>query len=320
MIIEQINARWWFALNGLIRRAMVRGAPGFGPPKIVLTEYPKSGGTWITQMLAAYLGVPNPRNRLPPRRRCVVHGHFMDVAGANDTVVVWRDGRDVMVSYYYYALQERPTIRSGWVRMHRRRIGMDDVRDVRDVHRYLPRFIEYCFTSGLPRGMSWASFAEVWKSRTDCVETSYEAMTADPKREMTRLLGAVTHPARRPQRPARRCGIDPPGALVDDARLDACIAAFSFEKVTGRKRGDEDTESFVRKGIVGDWKSKFSREAREVFDHYAGRTLTGPGSSAPGPDAAARAPFSFQRPENLKIVQTVMITISTSSSTPRCSM
>ena len=45
MIIERIDARWWRKLNGLIQRAMVRNAPGFGPSKIVLTEYPKSGGT-----------------------------------------------------------------------------------------------------------------------------------------------------------------------------------------------------------------------------------------------------------------------------------
>ena len=256
---------WQIRLNGLVRHAMVRGAPGFGPPKVVLTEYPKSGGTWVGQMLAEYLAIPNPRNRVPPRRRCLVHGHYLRVARSNDTVLVWRDGRDAMVSYYYYALIDDPTLRRGWVDGHRRRLGIRDDRDVLDVQRHLPGFIEYCFTDGPPRGMTWASFAAAWKGRAGkggagkcrarVAETSYEAMIADPRREMAKLLRALSV------------------AGIDDARLDACIAKYSFEAVTGRRRGEEDPASFVRKGIGDDWKNKFTREARQVFDRHAGHTL-----------------------------------------------
>ena len=255
MIAGQNNAYWWLKLNGFIRHAMVRGAPGFGPPKVVLTEYPRSGGTWVGQMIAEYLGIPNPRRRLPPRRRCLVHGHYLRVARPNDTVVVWRDGRDVMVSYYYYVLLDRPTTRRGWASGHRKRLGIGDVRDARDVRRYLPGFIEYCFADGPPRGMTWAGFADAWKGRAGYAETRYEAMLAEPRREMAKILRALSVPE------------------IDGARLDACIAKFSFETVTGRRRGEEDAANPVRKGVVGDWKSKFTREAREVFDHYAGRTL-----------------------------------------------
>ena len=80
MVADQVNAWWWFKLNGLVRHAAVRAVPGFGPSKIVLTEHPKSGATRIGQMVAAYLGVPHPRNRLPPRRRCIVQGHYLQTA------------------------------------------------------------------------------------------------------------------------------------------------------------------------------------------------------------------------------------------------
>ena len=252
MIVEQINARWWLRLNGLIRHAMVRNVPGFGPPKIVLTEHPKSGGTWVSQMIAEYLSIPNPRNRLPPRRRCVVHGHFLHVADANDLVVMWRDGRDVMVSYYYHTLFEKPTMIQGWANSQQKRLGIEDAHDVQ---RYLPRFIDYCFTDGPPRNMSWTSFVETWKNRTGHVETSYEAMKENPRREMRKILQYLS--------------VD----QVDDTMLDPCISKFSFENVTGRKPGEENTCCFVRKGIVGDWKNKFTREAREVFDHHAGQAL-----------------------------------------------
>ena len=252
MIVEQINARWWFKLNGLIRYAMARNIPGFGPPKIVLTEHPKSGGNWVSQMLAEYLEIPNPRNRLPPRCRCIVHGHFLHVAEANKTIVMWRDGRDVIVSHYYYHLFHRRTIMPGWAEAQQKRLG---IKDARDVQRYLPRFIEYCFTDGPPRHMSWKSFAETWKSRTGYVETSYEAMQQNPGHELKKILDYLqVH-------------------YIDDAKLNSCISKFSFENVTGRKSGEEDAYSFVRKGIVGDWKNKFTRESREVFDQYAGQTL-----------------------------------------------
>lgn len=255
MIVNLSNAPWRYKMNGAVRHAMVRGIPGFGPPKVVLTEYPKSGGTWLCQMIAEYLGIPHPRNRPPPRRRCVVQGHYFDVSHCNDTIVMWRDGRDVMVSYYYYALLERPTTRRRWTIGHRQRLGINGADDVLDVGRYLPRFIEYCFTQGLPRGMTWVNFTDAWKERTGYVEARYEAMITEPRSELVRILRAIS------------------ASEIDSARLDASIAKYAFEAVAGRKSGEEDAHSRVRKGIVGDWKGKFTREAREVFDHYAGQTL-----------------------------------------------
>jgi hypothetical protein len=106
-MVKQFQNRWRRRLNNLIKQAMVRNVRGFGPPKIVLTEHPKSGGTWVSQMISEYLNIPNPRGRMPPRCRCVLHGHYLYVAGANDTIVMWRDGRDMVVSHYYYHLRAR---------------------------------------------------------------------------------------------------------------------------------------------------------------------------------------------------------------------
>lgn len=252
MIVEQINARWWFRLNGLIRHAMVRNIPGFRQPKIVLTEYPKSGGTWLSQMIAEYLGLPNPKNRLPPRSPCVLHGHFLDVNRSNAIIVMWRDGRDVMVSHYYFHLFYRRLVLPSMSGALQKRLG---IKDINDIQYNLPRFIEYCFTVRLPKSMTWTSFTETWKNQNGYIDTRYEALRKNPRRELTKILEYLSvH-------------------TIDDAKLDDCISKFSFENVTGRNTGEEDAYSFVRKGIVGDWKNKFTREAREVFDHYAGQTL-----------------------------------------------
>lgn len=252
MIVERRDSRWWRRLHNGIKYAMVHNVPGFGPPKIVLTEHPKSGGNWVCQMLAEYLNVPHTRNRLPPNRRCIIHGHYLYVANANDTIVMWRDGRDVIVSHYYYHLFHRRTTMPGWAEQQQERLGIEDAHNIQH---NLPRYIEYCFTDGPPYNMTWSSFVETWKNRTDHVETSYEAMRENPAREMKKILEYLSVHS------------------IDETKLDSCIAKFSFENVAGRKPGEEDAYNFVRKGIVGDWKNHFTREAREVFDHYAGQSL-----------------------------------------------
>ena len=50
--------------NDLVRAGMVRLLSGV-LPLYVVNEYPKSGGTWVGQMLGRALDVPFPRNRPP---------------------------------------------------------------------------------------------------------------------------------------------------------------------------------------------------------------------------------------------------------------
>ncbi len=60
---------------------------------------------------------------------------------------------------------------------------------------------------------------------------------------------------------------------VDVTLVKDAIAYYSFARQAGRERGEENRQSFMRKGIKGDWKNYFSTEARQVFDHYAGDLL-----------------------------------------------
>jgi hypothetical protein len=89
--------------NELIRAGMVyllSGALGLH----IVNEFPQSGGTRVGQMLGRALGVPFPRNRFPAFRSSIMHGHYLGAWGMKNVVVVWRDGRDVMVSWYHQQL------------------------------------------------------------------------------------------------------------------------------------------------------------------------------------------------------------------------
>jgi hypothetical protein len=64
-------------------------------PFYIVNKYPKIRGTGVGQMLGRALGVPFPRERFPMLGTSIMHGHSW---GMKNVIVVWRDGRDVMVS------------------------------------------------------------------------------------------------------------------------------------------------------------------------------------------------------------------------------
>ena len=43
---------------------------------VLVMEFPKSGGTWLGQLIAGYLEIPFPRNRIPTLKRSLYHGHY----------------------------------------------------------------------------------------------------------------------------------------------------------------------------------------------------------------------------------------------------
>lgn len=218
----------------------------------VVNEYPKSGGTWIGQMLGSALGVPFPRNRFPALRSSIMHGHYGSPWGISKPVVIWRDGRDLMVSWYHHNLFINE-------RSDRRQIARSQkdlpFHDYADVRANLPAFIEYAFTRQPYPRFSWTDFVNRWHGRRGVVYTKYEVMHQDTARELQRVFHELT------------------GRQLEPERAREIAATFSFARQSGRQSGEEDKNSFMRKGIVGDWQNHFSPEARALFDHYAGDAM-----------------------------------------------
>lgn len=251
MISEQRDSAWWFALNGAARAALVRGANPFAFYPLI-NEYPKSGGSWLSQMLGAALGLPNPRNRLPLLRSSIMHGHYLQPQGLKNVVLVARDGRDVIVSLYHHLISAN-NFASSRGQDHAR--GVLRFGDPAAVAHNLPSFIEANARGELHPRFGWGEFYARWIGHP-CIraETRYEAMLADAAGELYRIQRAL-------------------GGFVSREECEAIADRFSFARQAGRRPGQEDRGSFLRKGIAGDWRRIFTRAAAEVFDRYHGDTL-----------------------------------------------
>lgn len=238
-----------------VRYGMVHLLSGI-MPLYVVNEYPKSGGSWLAQMLSEALDVPFPRNQVPGPRPSILHGHYLRSWGMRNVVAVWRDGRDVMVSWYHQCLFSHQRGNEHLVEAVRKELPLRDYDDLRES---LPAFIEYSFTRQKHPAFSWTDFWNQWHNRKGVTHVRYEDMLTDAARELRRV----------------HCGLT--GRELDADQAAEIAARFSFSNQSGRKPGDEDKASFLRKGIAGDWRNQFSPEARFVFDKYAGEALISAG-------------------------------------------
>jgi hypothetical protein len=76
------------------------------------------------------------------------------------------------------------------------------------------------------------------------------------------------------------------GVQADEAAIAAALEASSFEKLSGRKPGEENPRSFFRKGVVGDWKGRLDEAALAVLDERCGGIMRAEGYADAATEAA----------------------------------
>lgn len=250
-MLQQKNSASWVKLNGLLRYVLMHTATRTFPLYVV-NEYPKSGGSWVGEMLSDALEIPFPRNRLPMLQASILQGHVMQSWNMHNVVLVWRDGRDVLISQYYHWLFENDRGNARLVAQCRADLQFADYSDVTA---NLVPFMAYVFENKRYPRMSWKEFADRWAGNQQCVHVWYEKLRAEPTEELCRIVRELT------------------GRDIDQDQARQIVASQSFEKISGRRAGIENKSSFMRKGIVGDWKNHFNQDARERFFAYAGDVL-----------------------------------------------
>lgn len=85
-------------------------------------------------------------------------------------------------------------------------------------------------------------------------EVRYEHLLERPVEEVGRLLGFL-------------------GANDSEEAAKRCVEIASFERGSSRKRGQEDSASRSRKGVIGDWANVFTEEDKRAYKEIAGDSL-----------------------------------------------
>ncbi|MFO0837730.1 MAG: sulfotransferase domain-containing protein [Phycisphaerae bacterium] len=223
--------------------------------RIILTEFPKSGGTWVTTMLGDAQCLPRRdlytnddwvrfnifvhpwyehalSTRFPAE--CVIKSHELPdsslIAGSDKKLHLVRDGRDAVVSWWHHE------------------------SDLELSNGFRERFDENFDDFVRQRAARWSTYVRAWRE-TRVPELRYEAFLADPLGQLRDALLALDLP-------------------IDQIRLRMAVAANSrqrvhrsFERILPRRN------VFVRKAVVGDWRTHFSPRNIVDFKRVAGDAL-----------------------------------------------
>ena len=176
-----------------------------------------------------------------------------------------RDGRDVIISLYHHYLiwNEKNRINPKDVKYHRSKLKFSNYNDIRN---NLPRFIEYVFNHSPSKFQqftymgNWSDYNQKWNefNNENCntIMVKYEDLLKNTYLEMIRILEKSFKIKE-----------------IDEKKLGYVVDKYSFENQTNRLKGIENRNSFLRKGISGDWKNYFEDESAELFNQYAGDIL-----------------------------------------------
>lgn len=225
------------------------------PRRVLVNSIPKSGTTWVRTMMAALPGYEeHPMNGVAARdpqslrelkRGYVFHGHLSPSAEVFDviaeldirTVFVYRDLRDVIVSNYFHLTELNPDRAPDWMQGKTKEelFHADVLREwCVPVKRY-PQIREWEANPGIPT-------------------VRYEELKLDTAGAMRRVLSEMSF-------------------NVTPGIVEHVVETASFERLSGRRPGEEDPSSPQRKGIVGDWRNHFSERNKRALKERYGELL-----------------------------------------------
>lgn len=226
-------------------------------PLVFVVGYPKTGTTWVCQLVADYLQLPFPRfSLLPVGCPAVVHGHERVWKRYPKCVYVMRDGRDAVVSQYFHIAQTIPEGDHPRLTARQRRMFPGLVNKA-NVHDNFPGFVDRMMTRPQSSRANWGEHVRSYyeSDNPNVVLIRYEDLLHDGEAALARAMARLT------------------GEEADLDRVRDALRRFSFERQAGRRRGVEQPSSFLRKGQVGDWANYFTRQAAETFDRACGEML-----------------------------------------------
>ena len=246
---QPIKKRLYQAVNGVIvfcagKRLRV----------VHVLEYPKCGGSWVRNMLQTYFESELYFNDRIISPRTIVHRHSLFKKMYSNPVVLFRDPRDVLVSFYFH--EKMHQAQGDNMEIHR----YFTFADSKDVKEDIANYLCVKLSKKTDPYFQYSDFIRSWLNRDGVCYTSYEAFRTDPDKELRRVLISL-------------------GELYDEEKALNSIEYNNFENATlrkygvSRKSGEEDNQRFQRKGIVGDWTNYCNERSCKILDDHFGELL-----------------------------------------------
>jgi Sulfotransferase domain len=237
--------------------------------------YPKSGNTWLCFLLAYCLNAEyddldapgiHPTNEYQRRyvKGGLAHQSYQNQVGQilkthcqgeelpnadQPLVYLVRDGRDVMVSYYffnraYFNPRNFSLAKKCLIKIRNLvRLGLNNRASQQDFSLFLHK-----------RTKEWVSHVTTWLDRNPTSVVRYEDLKTIPEQTLQQLFQDL--------------GVTVPPEIIQQA-----LAIFDFKQLSQRQEGEEDRKSFFRKGIVGDWQNHFSADDLKFFQAQASQVM-----------------------------------------------
>ena len=246
------------------------------PAAFYLFSYPRSGSNWLFSSLAYLFGGIKAEARMGTEAYPVAYGRigpgsFWIQAAAKLTgdrpllvkshehvetvnalypdakrIYLLRDGRDALISYYFFQKvfvknpKNKTVLAVGRRQQDRSAVASNDARF--DPEEYA-EFLRH-------HARAWAQHAQTWLTVPGIFALHYEALKEDFVREITRVIDYVALP---------------PLCTLDELREEY------VEHTKSLLNGDN--RAFHRKGIVGDWKNYCDERIRAILKAEIGETL-----------------------------------------------
>jgi len=241
--------------------------------------YPKSGNTWLCFLLAYCLNAeyddldaPGIHPQQEYQRRYVKGGlehpsyqgqlgrvlktHDLELpANSQHQPVVYllRDGRDVMVSYFFYRRKlaaEGSGIKKQLTKFRNLLTTKSVEPSCHDFSAFLQKYTD-----------EWVTHLSTWLERSPQVVIRYEDLKTEPVKTLQTAFGQLN-------------------VEIAPAIIEQGLDIFDFQKLSQRREGEEDRSSFFRKGIAGDWKNHFADTDLEYFTRRAEDVMNQAGYSS----------------------------------------
>ena len=221
---------------------------------IRISEFPRSGGTWLSKMLSELFHIPFPQKSLVPFVKCVEHAHYPGPFNKK-TIVMIRDGRDVMTSSYFHFLYHSDGKPEHMVDQWRKIMEIESFDDVeKNIERFIIRFSERFNVGG--KRLSWSDHTLSIPVNDPTIHlVKYEELLCEGNATLTKVCEFLE--------------------MKPLESIDLVLEKYSFKNITNRQPGQESRSSFYRKGISGDWKNYFNEEAVNTFDQLHGHADEG---------------------------------------------